>query len=101
MRGLRRTEKFKTDKPSNQNRSESDGEPAKPKGRPGRAREPSARRTVSGRTEEQRAEYRNLKERMETGVRSGESRGRESGSGAPKEPLPGEIGKQGKAGAES
>ena len=40
MRGLRRTEKFKTDKPSNLNRSESDGEPAKPKGRPGRTGQP-------------------------------------------------------------
>ena len=40
MRGLRRTAKFKTDKPSNQNRSESEGEPAKPKGRPGRTGQP-------------------------------------------------------------
>ena len=67
MQGLRRTEKFETDKPSNQNRSESDGEPAKPKGRPGRAREPSARRTGRGRTEEQRAEYQNRKDGMATG----------------------------------
>ena len=101
MRGLRRTEKFKTDKPSNLNRSESKGEPAKPKGRPGRAREPSARRTGRGRTEEQRAEYQSRKERMETGATEGESRGSESESGAPKEPLPGEIGKKGKARAES
>ena len=74
MRGLRRTEKFKTDKPSNLNRSESDGEPAKPKGRPGRTEAATARRAGRGRTEEQRAEYQNRKGRMETGATEGESR---------------------------
>ena len=53
------------------------------------------------RKELQKAEYRNRKERMETGATEGESRRSESESGAPKEPLPGEIGKKGKARAGS
>ena len=91
MRGLRRTEKFKTDKPSNLNRSESEGEPAKPKGRPGRTGQPL-------RGEPDVGERKN----RELSTRAGRGKpGSASGTGAPKEPLPGEIGKKGKAGAES
>ena len=44
----------------------------------------------------QKAEYRNLKEGMETGRRAEESKGDARNRSAPKEPLPGEVGKRGK-----
>ena len=44
----------------------------------------------------QEAEYRNRKEGMETGQTEEESEGIERNRRAPKEPLPGEIGKKGK-----
>ena len=56
---------------------------------------------MSGRKEEQSAEYRNRKERMETGVTEGERVGDERNRSAPKEPKPGESGKKGKEEAES
>ena len=52
------------------------------------------------RKEMQKAEYRNLKEGMETGRRSEESKGDARNRSAPREPLPGEIGKRGKERAE-
>ena len=48
----------------------------------------------------QEAEYRNRKGRMETGGTEGESDGDERNGRAPREPLPGEIGKKGKEEAE-
>ena len=48
----------------------------------------------------QKAEYRNRKEGMETGRTEEESEGDERNRSAPKEPLPGEIGKRGKERAE-
>ena len=48
----------------------------------------------------QEAEYRNRKGRMETGETEEERVGDERNQQAPKEPLPGEIGKKGKESAE-
>ena len=48
----------------------------------------------------QEAEYRNRKEGMETGRTEEESEGDERNRNAPREPLPGEIGKKGKEEAE-
>ena len=48
----------------------------------------------------QKAEYQNRKGRMETGGTEGESKGDVRNRSAPREPLPGEIGKRGKEEAE-
>ena len=48
------------------------------------------------RKELQKAEYRNRKERMETGVTEGESREAKAERKAPEEPPSGEAGKKGK-----
>ena len=56
---------------------------------------------MSGRKEEQSAEYRNRKEGMETGRTEEESKGDERNRSAPREPLSGVIGKKGKERAES
>jgi hypothetical protein len=48
----------------------------------------------------QKAEYRNRKEGMETGRTEEERIGAERNRNAPREPLPGEIGKRGKEEAE-
>ena len=48
----------------------------------------------------QEAEYRNRKEGMETGQTEEESEGAARNQRAPREPLPGEIGKKGKERAE-
>ena len=58
------------------------------------------RRDSDRRKELQKAEYQNRKERMETGVRSGESREAKAERKAPEEPPSGEIGKKGKGRAE-
>ena len=58
------------------------------------------RRDSERRKEMQEAEYRNRKEGMETGRTEEESEGDERNRSAPKEPLPGEIGKRGKERAE-
>ena len=96
------TEKFKTDKPSNRNLKR------KPGGR-GRKRDRKAegvgvatvRRYGGRRKELQEAEYRNRKEGMETGRPEEEKVGDARNRTAPREPLPGEIGKRGKERAES
>ena len=58
------------------------------------------RRDGGQRKELQEAEYRNRKEGLETGRRSEESEGDARSRSAPREPLPGEIGKKGKEAAE-
>ena len=58
------------------------------------------RRDSDRRKEVQKAEYRNRKGRMETGEPEEESDGDERNGRAPREPLPGEIGKRGKERAE-
>ena len=50
--------------------------------------------------EMQEAEYRNRKEGMETGPTEEESKGDARNRTAPREPLPGELGKRGKEEAE-
>ena len=57
-------------------------------------------RNSKRRKETQEAEYRNRKEGMETGPTEEESKGDERIRSAPREPLPGEIGKRGKERAE-
>ena len=57
-------------------------------------------RNSERRKETQEAEYRNRKEGMETGPTEEESDRDERNGRAPKEPLPGEIGKRGKESAE-
>ena len=59
------------------------------------------RRDGGRRKEMQEAEYRNRKDGMETGRTEEESDRDERNGRAPKEPLPGEIGKRGKERAES
>ena len=58
------------------------------------------RRDGGRRKDEQEAEYRNRKGCMETGRTEGESKGDVRNRSAPREPLPGEIGKRGKERAE-
>ena len=58
------------------------------------------RRDGGRRKEMQEAEYRNRKEGMETGLMEEESKGDARNRSAPREPLPGEIGKRGKERAE-
>ena len=58
------------------------------------------RRDSERRKEMQKAEYQNRKGRMETGGTEGKSDGDERNGRAPREPLPGEIGKKGKEEAE-
>ena len=58
------------------------------------------RRDSERRKEMQKAEYRNRKKGMETGRTEEESDWDERNGRAPKEPLPGEIGKNGKERAE-
>ena len=58
------------------------------------------RRDGGRRKELQEAEYRNRKEGMETGRTEEESEGDARNRSAPREPLPGEIGKRGKERAE-
>ena len=58
------------------------------------------RRNSERRKEMQKAEYRNRKEGMETGRTEEESEGDARNRSAPREPLPGEIGKRGKERAE-
>ena len=58
------------------------------------------RRNSERRKEMQKAEYRNRKEGMETGRTEEESKGDARNRRAPREPLPGEIGKKGKEEAE-
>ena len=95
------TGKFETDKPSNRNLKR------KPWGR-GRKSDRKAegvevatvRRGGGRRKEAQEAEYRNQKEGMETGLTEEESKGDARNRSAPREPLPGEIGKRGKERAE-
>ena len=58
------------------------------------------RRDGGRRKELQKAEYRNRKKGMETGRTEEERVGDARNRNAPKEPLPGEIGKQGKERAE-
>ena len=58
------------------------------------------RRNSERRKETQEAEYRNRKKGMETGRTEEESKGDARNRSAPREPLPGEIGKRGKERAE-
>ena len=95
------TGKFKTDKPSNRNLKR------KPWGRgwmSDRKAEgvevATVRRDGGRRKEAQEAEYRNRKGCMETGRTEGENEGAGRNRSAPREPLPGEIGKRGKERAE-
>ena len=73
MRGLRRTEKFETDKPSNRALSESQGEAAKPKGMRTRTRQPLRGETGAGERKNRELSTGNRKGRMETGETEGES----------------------------
>ena len=57
-------------------------------------------RNSERRKEVQKAEYRNRKKGMETGRTEEESKGVARNQSAPREPLPGEIGKRGKERAE-
>ena len=95
------TEKFKTDKPSNRNLKRKPGGRGRKRNRKAEGAEVATVRRDGGRRKElQEAEYRNRKEGMETGLRSEESEGDARNRSAPKEPLPGEIGKRGKERAE-
>ena len=85
MRGLRRTEKFKTDKPSNQNLKR------KPRGTAeletgGRQLEvaPVTRNSEAEKGTAGRLKYRNRKGSMETGGTEGESDGDERNGRAPR-----------------
>ena len=74
MRGLRRTEKFKTDKPSNRNLKRKPRGAVESRKEDGRGAEVATVRRDSGRKKElQEAEYRNRKEGMETGLTEEES----------------------------
>ena len=57
---------------------------------------PVTRNSEAEKGKSQEAEYRNRKGRMETGETEEEIEGDERNQRAPKEPLPGEIGKRGK-----
>ena len=100
MRGLRRTEKFKTDKPSNQNLKRKQRGMAELETGGQELRSACDTKQRSGERKSQEAEYRNRKGRMETGETEEESDRDERNGRAPKEPLPGENGKQGKERAE-
>ena len=101
MQGLRRTEKFKTDKPSNQNLKRKPRGMAELETGGQKLRSACDTKQWSGERKLQEAEYQNLKERMETGVRSGESREAKAERRAPGEPPSGDAGKKGKERAES
>ena len=100
MRGLRRTEKFKTDKPSNRNLKRKQRGAAELETGGRKLRSACDTKQKSGERKSQEAEYRNRKEGMETGRREGESEGDERNRRAPKEPPTGENGKKGKERAE-
>ena len=61
---------------------------------------PVTRNSEAEKGKSQEAEYRNRKEGMETGRTEEESDRDERNGRAPREPLPGEIGKKGKERAE-
>ena len=97
MRGLRRTEKFEAGKPSNRNLKRKPGGRGRKSDRKAEGAEVATVRRDGGRRKEmQEAEYRNRKEGMETGRTEEESEWAERNGRAPREPLPGEIGKKGK-----
>ena len=100
MRGLRRTEKFKTDKPSNQNLKRKQRGMAELETGGQELRSACDTKQRSGERKSQEAEYRNRKDGMETGRTEEERVGDERNRSAPLEPLPGENGKQGKERAE-
>ena len=88
MRGLRRTEKFKTDKPSNQNLKR------KPRGTAeletgGRQLRvaPVTRNSEAEKGAAGRLKYRNRKGSMDTGGTDGDSKGDERNRSAPRSPL--------------
>ena len=96
MRGLRRTEKFKTDKPSNQNLKRKQRGMAELETGGQELCSACDTKQRSGERKSQEAEYRNRKKGMETGRTEEESEGDARNRSAPREPLPGEIGKRGK-----
>ena len=100
MRGLRRTEKFKTDKPSNQNLKRKQRGMAELETGGQELRSACDTKQKDGERKSQEAEYRNRKGRMETGETEEESEGDERNRRAPKEPPTGENGKKGKERAE-
>ena len=100
MRGLRRTEKFKTDKPSNQNIKRKQRGMAELETGGQELCSACDTKQRSGERKSQEAEYRNRKKGMETGRTEEERVGAERNRQAPKEPLPGENGKKGKERAE-
>ena len=100
MRGLRRTEKF--EQTSQVTRTGAKAKGSRLNRKAGRGERGShceaSRAQENGRTESGVPEP----EGAHGNRRDGRGKpGSESGTGAPKEPLPGEIGKKGKAGAES
>ena len=95
------TEKFKTDKPSNRNLKRKPGGRGRTSDRKAEGAEVATVGRDGGRGKElQEAEYRNRKDGMETGRTDEESKGDARNRSAPREPLPGEIGKRGKERAE-
>ena len=97
---MRRTEKFKTDKPSNQNLKRKQWGMAELETGGQELRSACDTKQPQGERKLQEAEYRNRKGRMETGGTEEERVGDERNRQAPKEPLPGENGKKGKESAE-
>ena len=96
MRGLRRTEKFKTDKPSNQNLKRKQRGMAELETGGQELCSACDTKQRSGERKSQEAEYRNRKKGMETGRTEEESEGDARNRSAPREPPSGEIGKRGK-----
>ena len=93
MRGLRRTEKFKTDKPSNQNLKRKQREMAELETGGQKLRSACDTKQKSGERNCRKLSTKAEREAWKQAERKADKR-------APKEPLPGENGKKGKERAE-